>query len=50
MEIAEHLVPFGEYADTLRVMYLAAAGAASQGSKEAGARAAEIIQLLLGKS
>lgn len=49
LEIAERIVPFGEYAMTLRAEYLAHAFAASQGSKESAAAATEIMRTLLGE-
>lgn len=46
MEVAETLVPFGEYAENLRAMYIGAAIMASQRSEEAGKRMREISDAL----
>ena len=48
MEIAEKVVPFGEYAMTLRSIYLARAMGASQGSEEAAKAARDIMAILTG--
>ena len=48
MEVAEKVVPFGEYAMTLRSIYLARAMGASQGSEEAAKAARDIMAILTG--